>query len=295
MGISFRKMHGLGNDFVLLDGRGQALPYEHRPNLWTRWMIHLADRRKGVGCDQIIILRPSHDADVFMQIFNADGSEVAACGNATRCVAWRLMQERGLSEVSVKTKAGILQCYQHHIEGNAMPFICVNMGLPEFMWDKIPMSHDVDTCDIAHGIVGLPSGVAVNMGNPHIVIFVEDVHAVPLQEVGALLEYSPLFPERVNVTLAQCEDRDHIIIKTWERGAGETLACGTAACATMVAARRRSLIDDAVRIDLPGGTLWIEWQGTETNPAHPVWMTGEAKTVYEGILTIPYLEEDRVA
>ncbi len=278
MGIRFHKMHGLGNDFVVIDTRepGTELPPERRQGMARR----LADRRYGIGCDQSVFLHPSRQGDVYMQIFNADGGEVDACGNATRCVAWLEMERTGKEAIVIETHAGLLEAQRR-----APTLIRVDMGMPRCDWQDIPLAEAMDTLHIPHGLVGLPSGVAVNMGNPHLVMFVDDVSAVPLQEVGAVLEHSPLFPERVNVTIAQVTAPDRITMKTWERGAGETLACGTAACATMVAARRRDLVETAATLTLPGGELTMAWAGDEQQHGQPVLMTGAIAHVFTGELS----------
>lgn len=238
----FRKMHGLGNDFVIFDARERALP------LTTDMVRRLSHRQTGIGCDQLIVMEPSEAADVFMRIYNADGSEVSACGNATRCVASLV----GGESVGIETKVGILKAALN--DGAAT----VDMGTPRFGWDEIPLSMAMDTLSMPVGweLLGAPS--AVNVGNPHVIFFVENVDKVDLGRLGPLIERDPLFPERVNVNVAQVNERNEIRLRVWERGAGLTLACGTGACATVAAAVRRRLTERRVTVHLPGGVLNIE-------------------------------------
>ncbi|MBL8657042.1 MAG: diaminopimelate epimerase [Altererythrobacter sp.] len=245
MRISFVKMHGLGNDFVVLDGRAAALPA-----LEPVMVRRLADRREGIGCDQLIALEPAREAgtDFRMRIFNADGGEVEACGNASRAVA--LLAGR---PVLVETDGGAIALSPH--EGGAS----VDMGAPRFEWDAIPLAYAMDTLAMPVGWDELSTPTAVNMGNPHAVFFVEDCDAVSLDRLGPAIEADPLFPARVNVNVATIESRSRIRLRVWERGAGLTRACGTGACATAVAAMRRGLTERRVTVALPGGELSIEW------------------------------------
>lgn len=287
MGILFHKMHGLGNDFVVLDARGESgadvasdqppLSANRNALFHPREVRLIADRRLGVGCDQLLVLRDSANADVYMEIYNADGGRVAACGNATRCIGWWLMQERDTLHAQIETDAGILDC--HRRDGDR---ITVDMGMPRWNWQDIPMAEECDTLHVPHGVVGISAGVAVNMGNPHLVIFEDELSAIPWPEAGRMLESSPLFPEGANITLAQIDSPSHIIMKTWERGAGETRACGTAACATMVAARRRELVHPTATLQLPGGELEMEWYGHNGDADQPVRMTGAVAYVFRG-------------
>jgi diaminopimelate epimerase len=268
--IPFIKMHGLGNDFMVIDAREQNLTSS--PEL----MMRLANRRTGVGFDQAVVLRNSDVADVFMQIINADGSEVAACGNATRCVAMHLMQN-GLKHVDIETLAGVLQAdYISHER------VVVQMGVPKLQWQQIPLSHEMNMLAVEHNIADLPKGVAVNMGNPHLVIFVEDVENVDLPVIGATLEVSPLFPERANITIAQKLSDSHIKIRTWERGVGITQACGTAACASMVAGRILGLLEQSANVTMVGGDVIISWQGQ----SEQVLMEGDAAYSFYGEIMI---------
>lgn len=253
----FHKMHGLGNDFVILDAReGDVAMDGERARA-------IADRRTGVGCDQVILLEPSEIADVRMRIWNADGGEVESCGNATRCV---VLLEGG--RATIETKGGILT-------GDADG---VDMGAPRFGWDEIPLAYAMDTAAMPVGWEELNEPMAVNVGNPHIVFFVGDADAVDLARLGPLIERDPLFPERVNVDVASFAG-DAIRLRVWERGAGLTAACGTGACATAVAAIRQRLTASPVEIRLPGGSLVIEWEANGT-----VRMSGPAAYVFTGEL-----------
>jgi diaminopimelate epimerase len=239
----FRKMHGLGNDFIIFDARDRSL---HLSETQIRRLCH---RQTGIGCDQLIVMEPSSRADVFMRIYNNDGSEVAACGNASRCVA----ELAGRSHTSIETKAGLLAA---HIDGKTPT---VDMGEPTFDWQAIPLSMAMDTLHMPVGWDLLRDPCAVNVGNPHVIFFVDDVKKVDLARQGPLIERDYLFPERVNVNIAQIVDRHEIRLRVWERGAGLTMACGTGACATTVAAVRRKLTERRVMVHLPGGVLTIEY------------------------------------
>ena len=261
MRVPFIKMHGLGNDFVVLDGRSDALP-----PLDTARAAAVADRHTGVGCDQLILLEPSETADFRMRIFNHDGGEVGACGNATRAVA--LLYGR---EARIETAAGILTASPG--AGGAT----VDMGTPKFEWDAIPLEYPMDTLAMPVSWEMLDGPGAVNVGNPHAIFFVEDADTIPLDRLGPEIENDPLFPERVNVNVATIESRGRIRLRVWERGAGLTRACGTGACATAVHAMRRKLVDSPVTIALPGGELEIEWQ-----PGGSIRMTGPATESFRG-------------
>jgi diaminopimelate epimerase len=254
----FDKMHGLGNDFVVLDARrGPVAMDGERARA-------IADRRTGVGCDQVILLEPSDVADLRMRIWNADGGEVEACGNATRCVV--LLEGR---KVSIETKAGVL-------EGDADG---IDMGAPRFGWDEIPLAFAMDTAAMPVGWEELQEPVAVNVGNPHVVFFVADADKVDLARLGPIIEHDPLFPERVNVNVASFEG-DAIRLRVWERGAGLTPACGTGACATAVAAIRGRQSESPVEVRLPGGSLMIDWAGG----GGTIRMSGPATHVFSGEL-----------
>jgi diaminopimelate epimerase len=246
----FVKMHGLGNDFVVFDAR--TVPLALTPDQ-ARF---IADRHLGIGCDQIITILPSHKADAFMRIQNADGSEVGACGNATRCVASLLMAEAGTLRVSIETEAGLLRC---ELEAVQEELVSVDMGAPRLDWRDIPLSREADTLSVDFVAGPLNGPCCVNVGNPHAVFFVDDAEAIDLAQWGPRIETDPLFPERVNVSVAQVLPDDEIRLRVWERGAGITQACGTAACATAVAAMRRGLTGRDVIVRLDGGPLEITW------------------------------------
>lgn len=256
----FAKMHGLGNDFVVIDARQEPVAIN------SARARAIADRHSGIGCDQLILIEPSQQADVRMRIFNADGSEVEACGNATRCVPLFIGHD-----VLIETKAGLLDARQ--IDGGAS----VDMGAPVLDWDSIPLGYAMDTLTMPVSWDDLPPPAAVNMGNPHVVFFCDNLDAVDMARLGPLIETDPLFPQRVNVNFAQILGPDHIRLVVWERGAGFTRACGTGACATAVAAIRMKLCTGPVRVDLPGGTLTIAWV-----PGGHVTMTGPAAHVFDG-------------
>ena len=241
MRVSFTKMHGLGNDFAILDGRESELP-----QLTEAQIRALADRHRGIGFDQLITLARSETADFAMRIHNADGGEVEACGNATRAVAVLHGEP-----ASIETAGGVLQVRPGENMAEAA------MGLPRFDWQQIPLAYAMDTRDMPLGWDMLERASAVNVGNPHLVFFVDDVVEVPLDTLGPEIENDPLFPERINVNVAQVVSRDAITLRVWERGAGLTLACGTGACATAAVAYRQGLVDAEVQVTLPGGTLTI--------------------------------------
>jgi diaminopimelate epimerase len=258
---TFVKMHGLGNDFVVFDAR--ALPLA----LSRSQVRAIADRRTGVGCDQLIVIEAGRDgADATMRIWNADGGEVEACGNAARCVA-QLIGARAV----IDTAGG-------RIEGTAdSAGATIDMGRPRFAWDEIPLAYAMDTLSMPVAWEVLANPAAVNIGNPHAVFFVSDLDTIDLERLGPVIEYDPLFPDRVNVNIAEVSGRDRIRLKVWERGAGLTRACGTGACATAVAAMRRGLVDRNVRVELPGGALDIAWDAR----GH-VLMSGPAATAFRG-------------
>ncbi|MEG6507917.1 diaminopimelate epimerase [Methyloligella sp. 2.7D] len=273
--ISFRKMNGLGNDFVVLDGRDGDL------RLNTEMVAAIADRNSGIGCDQLIVLEPSNRADLFMRIYNADGSEVAACGNATRCVAAIAAVEAGKLDVTIETEAGLLAA-----KVGADGMVSVDMGEPRLAWDQIPLAepfHDTKRIELQLGPIDDPvlhSPAVANIGNPHCIFFVEDAAAHDLSRFGPMVENYPLFPERANVSLAEVIGPDALKLITWERGAGLTKACGTAACAAAVSAVRRKLTGRKVTVSLPGGDLVIEWREADNH----ILMTGPYALDYEGVL-----------
>jgi diaminopimelate epimerase len=271
MTLPFVKMHGAGNDFVVFDARAETL------NFTPMQLEAIAARRTGVGCDQLIVMEPSKRADVFMRIYNADGSQVNACGNATRCVGWLMMEENKSEEVIIETNAGILHCT---MAGHKK--VRVNMGAPKFGWQDIPLSEEVDTLHmpIEEGILSDP--VALSMGNPHVVFTVPSILEAPVHELGPRLEHHPLFPERTNVSFAQVIDESRVKLRVWERGSGETLACGTAACATLVGLTLRGLLSGKALIELPGGDLEVEWD----QKAEKVFMTGPVAASFIGVLDV---------
>lgn len=257
----FHKMHGLGNDFVVIDAR--LSPVDITPARAKA----IADRKTGVGCDQLILLEPSASADFKMRIFNADGGEVEACGNATRAVA---MLVGGSS--NIETLGGMLT--GQALDGGAT----VQLEAPRFEWQDIPLAYAMDTAALPVGWEELQNPMAVNVGNPHVVFFVEDARAVDLARLGPLIENDPLFPQRINVNIATVLD-GLIHLRVWERGAGITRACGTGACATAVAAIRKGLAQSPVKVRLDGGELTIAWQ-----PGSGIEMTGGATHVFTGIV-----------
>lgn len=266
----FVKMHGLGNDFVVVDAR--RMPFRLDGDAARR----IADRREGVGCDQIIVMEPPSpggEADVFMRIRNADGGEVAACGNATRCVAARVMAETGRDRVGVETLAGVLPAWD---AGGGR--VSVDMGVPRLDWRDIPLARGMDTLRLDLALETLRDPVAVSMGNPHAVFFVPDAEAVDLARLGPKLEHDPLFPERANISVAQVQAGGRIRLRAWERGAGVTRACGTAACAAAVAGVRRGLTARRVPVLVDGGELELYWREDDDH----VIMTGPAAESFTG-------------
>lgn len=268
--LPFVKMHGLGNDFVVIDVRNN--PYR----LDAARARAIAERRTGVGCDQLIVIEPATAglADAFMRIFNADGGEVTACGNASRCVAAMLMGENNTEHAIIETRAGLLDA---EAKGNGL--IGVDMGRVSFDWRDIPLANPADTLHLGIAAGPLRDPVAVNVGNPHAVFFVDDADAVALEVFGPIIERDALFPERTNVGAAQVLGPGRIRLRVWERGVGVTRACGTGACAALVAAGRRGLIGRTAEIVLDGGTLWIEWLKDDH-----VLMTGPVSVSFSGIL-----------
>jgi diaminopimelate epimerase len=268
--VPFLKMHGLGNDFVVLDARARAL------DLPAKRISAIADRRVGVGCDQLIVLEPPTDkaADVFMRIYNPDGGEAGACGNATRCVASLVMGERKTDQVIVQTVSGLLESEK---VGDGV--ISVDMGVAKLDWREIPVAGACDTNHLPVGAGPLQDPVGTNMGNPHATFFVDDLDAVPLAELGPKLEHDPFFPERANIGVARVIARDKLKLRVWERGAGLTLACGSGACAAVVAASRRGLVDRKAEVMLQHGTLTVEWLRDDH-----VLMTGGYALAFKGEL-----------
>ncbi|OEJ69178.1 diaminopimelate epimerase [Magnetovibrio blakemorei] len=266
--LDFIKMHGLGNDFVILDGRDGGL------SLSAGDVRAISARQRGVGCDQLIVLEPARNelADVFMRIYNPDGSESGACGNATRCVASLLMAEQDVTEVIVETISGLLDC-----ENVGDGLYSVDMGLARLDWRDLPLSHACDTDNLPIEIGPLKNPVGVNMGNPHAVFMVADANAIDLNTFGPLIEHDQLFPERTNVEAVEVLANDRIRMRVWERGAGITQACGSGACAALVATARRGLTGRKADVVLDGGILTIEWMADNN-----VLMTGPVATSFRG-------------
>jgi diaminopimelate epimerase len=261
----FHKMHGLGNDFVIVDAREEA--FEITPALAKA----IADRRTGIGCDQLIVLEPSDAADLRMRIWNSDGGEVESCGNATRCV----VQLTGARKID--TAGGLLE--GDMLDGD----VEVAIGEPRFGWDEIPLAYAMDTAALPMAWDGLENPMALNVGNPHLVFFVPDARDVPLNELGPRIENDPAFPQRINVNVATYVD-NRLKLRTFERGAGETLACGTGACASAVAAIATKRTQSPVRVDMTGGSLIVTWA-----PGEPIRMRGGATHVFEGELDLEAL------
>lgn len=266
MRIDFVKMQGLGNDFVVLDARETALP-----ELSAAAVRRLADRHAGIGCDQLIRLEPSANADFRMRIFNRDGGEVEACGNAARAIA--VLHGR---PARVETDGGVIEVAPLE-DPSGHKAARVTLDPPRFEWSAIPLGRAIDTRDMPLAWDGLENPSAVNVGNPHLVFFVEDCDAVPLETLGPVIERDPLFPAGINVNVATIEAPDAIRLRVWERGAGLTRACGTGACATAVAAARRGLCESQVTVALPGGELRIAWREDGA-----IDMTGEARESFRG-------------
>ena len=266
--VPFLKMHGLGNDFVVLDCRNGTMALD------AGYVSALADRRTGVGCDQVILLEPPRHpaAQLFMRIRNADGSEAEACGNATRCVAWLLHRETGDPRVSIETVAGLLEA-----ELLANGYVAIDMGPARTFWRDIPLAREMDTLRVEFALGPLAAPVCTNIGNPHATFFVADAEAIDLAQLGPALEHDPLFPERANIGVATVRDPGHIRLRVWERGAGITPACGSGACAALVAACRRGFTGRSAEIILDGGKLDILWR----RDGHVI-MTGPAKLSFEG-------------
>jgi diaminopimelate epimerase len=262
----FDKMHGLGNDFVIVDARQD--PFEVTPALARA----IADRRTGIGCDQLIVLEPSDTADLKMRIWNSDGGEVESCGNATRCV----IQLTGAR--CIASDGGLLEGEDLGAE------VEVSIGEPRFGWHEIPLAYAMDTAALPMAWDGLEHPMALNVGNPHLVFFVPDARDVPLEVVGPRIENDPAFPERINVNVATSID-GRVKLRTFERGAGETLACGTGACATAVAAIASKRAESPVRVDMTGGSLTVSWA-----PGEPVRMRGAATHVFSGELDLDALQ-----
>lgn len=256
----FIKMHGLGNDFLVLDAREQPIV------LSATQVRALANRHTGIGFDQLILFEPSATADVRLRFWNSDGGEVAACGNGSRAAATLLGGQH-----RIETAGGLLDSNAHACGAE------VDIGAPRWDWDEVPLAYPMDTSNLPLAWDDLDHPVALSVGNPHVVFFVPDAAAVALEQIGPTIEHDPVFPERVNVGIAQVTARDHMILRVWERGAGATLACGTGAVAAVAAAQRRGLVDAQVRVSLPGGDLTV----TRRDDGHLL-LAGEAVIAYTG-------------
>lgn len=273
--LHFRKMNGLGNDFVVFDARTAPIAMDEAK------ARAIADRATGIGCDQLIVLEPSTRADLTMRIWNNEGAEVESCGNATRCIADILFKEKNATRATIDTKGGFLVA-----EKGGELLVTVDMGAPRFGWQDIPLSEkfaDTRYIELSVGPLEKPlihSPAVVNVGNPHCIFWVNDLDVVDLSKVGPMLEHHPLFPKRANITLARVDAKDHAVIRVWERGAGLTKACGTAACAVMAAGYRLKKFNNKATITLPGGDLFMEIRESDGH----VIMTGPVTYEFEGDL-----------
>ena len=268
-GLPFMKMHGLGNDFVVMDGRARSIP------MTAALARAIGDRRRGVGFDQLALIEADSEADARLVFYNSDGSIAGACGNATRCIARHVMDETGKARITLRTERGLLTCED---AGNGLTR--VNMGAPLLDWADVPLAEQMDTLHLP--IDGDP--VATGMGNPHCTFFVADAETIDLAERGAKIEHHPSYPQRTNVQFAHLVGPDHLRMRVWERGVGITLASGSSSCATAVAAAHRGLTGRKVRIDLDGGTLTVDWR------EDGVWMTGPTSHVFSGVFTADFLD-----
>ena len=269
--LTFMKMHGLGNDFVVLDSRVRTV------SMTPALALAIGDRHRGVGFDQLALIEAGRDgADAHLVFYNSDGSTSAACGNATRCIARFLMDETGKADLVLTTERGQLIARD---AGDGLT--SVNMGQPQLSWDEVPLSREMDTLELP--IEGAPT--ATGMGNPHCTFFVDDAESVDLATRGSEIENHPLYPQRTNVQFASVIGPDHLRMRVWERGVGVTLASGSSSCATAVAAARRGLTGRQVRIDLDGGRIEIDWRDDG------VWMTGPTAHVFTGSFSRAWLEQ----
>ena len=261
------KMDGLGNDFIIFDQRRKSV------SLNKEQIIKISDRNN-IGCDQVIFIENDKNSDAFLKFYNSDGGEISACGNGSRCVAYLLMKENNNKKISLGTKVGILQA-----ELNDKNLVCINMGQPNFEWDKIPLVKKMDNKNLEikiNGVDGkeITGGFSLSVGNPHIIFFVEDFNRFNLKEIGPKIEHHNYFPEKCNVTLASIKNKNHVKVKVWERGVGLTKACGTAACATAVSGAILKLSERYVDIEFIGGLLNINWKKDNN-----IYMTGKVSEV----------------
>jgi len=269
MEIRFRKMHGLGNDFVIIDARNQSI------QLNKQKCLALSDRKTGIGYDQLILIEQTKNksADAFMRIYNADGSQAGGCGNATRCVAKLLMKETQKKETTIETMAGLLKAKK-----DKNNLITVNMGAPKLSWNEIPLKEKADTLKLNLSIDNISNPTCVNMGNPHTIFFAQNLDEINLEIIGPQIETHEMFPEKTNVEIVKIISPTHLKIHTWERGTGITRACGTGACASLVAAVQHNLAERKAKTELKGGDLFIEWDQN-----NDILMTGPATTTIETI------------
>ena len=275
---AFIKMHGLGNDFIVLDARE---PSNGIPDVVNRaFAIALADRHFGIGCDQILVIRPSRQADVFLQILNSDGSEAMACGNGIRCVADYVMQEFGCDQIAIETAVGVLRGWRQ--VGNNGD-VSDDMGPVHLDWASVPLADEVNTLSVDLGPPAPVPAVCHSMGNPHAVLFVDDVEAVDLGDIGPQLEHHPLFPDRANISFVHQNGPDQFRMRVWERGSGITFACGSGACAVGVAVYRSGRGSRSSEIIMDGGSAFIDWQDDGTVGGRVI-MRGPVAYVYNGIL-----------
>ena len=288
MQLPFRKMHGLGNDFVVLDARKTPLLMDARRTpvlqnargpaftLGPDVIRGIGDRHRGVGFDQLVTLEATPDADVFLRFHNTDGTEAGACGNGTRCAASLVLAETGRDAITIRTIAGLLAA-ERLPDGT----VRVDMGPPRLGWRDVPLARDMDTLHVPLRAMGVSDAACCSMGNPHANFFVAELDALDVARIGPLLEHDPLLPDRANIGFVQVLARDHLRLVVWERGAGLTLACGSGACAALVNARRRGLVEARCTVTLPGGDLVIE----QREDGH-VLMSGPVATAFAGVLDL---------
>jgi diaminopimelate epimerase len=261
------KMDGLGNDFIIFDKRKKSV------SLTKEQIIKISDRNN-IGCDQVIFIENDENSNAFLKFYNSDGGEISACGNGSRCVAYLLMKENNNKKISLGTKVGILQA-----ELNEKNLVCINMGQPNFEWDKIPLVKKMDNKNLEikiNGIDGteITGGFSLSVGNPHVIFFVEDFNRFNLKEIGPKIEHHNYFPEKCNVTLASIKNKNYMKVKVWERGVGLTKACGTAACAAAVSGAILKLNGRCVDIEFAEGLLNIDWKKNNN-----IYMTGKVSEV----------------
>lgn len=267
--LPFRKMHGLENDFVVLDARQKKII------LSKSEIIAIADRKAGIGFDQLLIIQPSKKSNgVFMSVYNSSGDRVETCGNGARCIAKVIMDDLNIDEIVIETLAGPIEAIRQQED-----LITVNLGKFKTSWKEIPLEQELDTLNLDLGIEDLPSGVAVNVGNPHIVFFISNLDNIDLNKIGPKVSSHKIFSEGVNVEFAQLLSKDHIRMRVWERGVGITKACGTGACATLVAAVKKGLSQNFARVTLDGGDLFVELTANDE-----VKLTGPANNSFSGFI-----------